>query len=799
MRTHVARTRLGTMEQIAQETRDHAASLTAEGLELRNVSPNTIVSYLGLVSTCIDIVAGLTAGREVLSTDAMGQPQYFGGRAAKIRRFTAPLSPEIIKLLFAELSTKASSCRRRRGINALDSDDEEEVDPTNPSYNRHTVSAQTYQNYKSALRWFTEYGDPAMGKEAWIWTLEGDLVARKAISAYKRDVGGKQRRGIMTKGQGMDSYNYAGYLMIIAWFDGLAPIGRKYSWTQGIFGALFTTMSVHTIGRSDNIDDLGLVNINWLEDAMTICFDTTKSDQAGERTSDVKRLYANPFTPEACVIFHLAVFIWCKHRTSEADCRLLFDGTDQKSRYYCDLKTCVKEVSTDGVDLGMAALNIGTHSNRKFAESTAVSRPDGPTHTMVCLRAGQSVGKAQDSYMKQEPDGDAFVGRTTAQLQLTAEEFDVLPQRFNTVTLAYLAAYGWKNILPGFENYPESFGRAVVPKLLAQLVYHWHNGNLTRLFNKDHPIFKQRLFTEPTLLNHLKDTVLVGHAYCEDTKMTATGVPGMIQIAREIRDLRQRFDHTDSANKNRIDDLQRTLTTLLEDLPDTIVSKVMARVRVEGAKEVTIEDIKSIINSMMNDPDGALSSISRQLDQQTVVLSQLQQTSSTSAPQNHNSQQQLSFQSGAHSTIFLWPNSSKMHVVPFGFKWGSYSCYNMWELWWFGDASKNIGPYRHIKPAFDLTTQLCLTNRSRTATIVEKLVAAAISGSKIRTAADITRQNSSVVFSYAYTRMMSCLYKEKACNRPDDMMMVSVYNKYQRTPANKRNFDQVEEEDGRVG
>ena len=178
MRTHVARTRLGTMEQIAQETRDHAASLAAEGLALRNVSPKTIGSYIGLVGTCIDIVAGLTAGREVLSTDAMGQPLYFGGRAAKVRRFTAPLSPEIIKLLFAELSTKASSCRRRRGINALDSDDEEEVDPTNPSYNRHTVSAQTYQNYKSALRWFTEYGDPAMGKEAWIWTLEVDLFAR---------------------------------------------------------------------------------------------------------------------------------------------------------------------------------------------------------------------------------------------------------------------------------------------------------------------------------------------------------------------------------------------------------------------------------------------------------------------------------------------------------------------------------------------------------------------------------------------------------------------------------------------
>ena len=41
----------------------------------------------------------------------------------------------------------------------------------------------------------TEYGDP------WIGTLEVDGVAKKAIVAYKRDVGGEQRRGIVTKYQ----------------------------------------------------------------------------------------------------------------------------------------------------------------------------------------------------------------------------------------------------------------------------------------------------------------------------------------------------------------------------------------------------------------------------------------------------------------------------------------------------------------------------------------------------------------------------------------------------------------------
>jgi hypothetical protein len=78
------------------------------------------------------------------------------------------------------------------------------------------------------------------------------------------------------------------------------------------------------------------------------------------------------------------------------------------------------------INLGCSREDIGTHSNRKFAESTSVSRVDGPNRTQVCLRSGQSVGRTQDCYMFQEDDGDCFVGRTVAQLKFDADEFDVL-------------------------------------------------------------------------------------------------------------------------------------------------------------------------------------------------------------------------------------------------------------------------------------------------------------------------------------------------------------------------------------
>ena len=61
--------------------------------------------------------------------------------------------------------------------------------------------------------------------------------------------------------------------------------------------------------------------------------------------------------------------------------------------------------------------------------------------------------------MFQEADGDALGGRTVAQLQFTADEFDVLPPHFSIDTLAELQEYGWDNVLPGYAHYNESFKR----------------------------------------------------------------------------------------------------------------------------------------------------------------------------------------------------------------------------------------------------------------------------------------------------------------------------------------------------
>ena len=87
------------------------------------------------------------------------------------------------------------------------------------------------------------------------------------------------------------------------------PHDRSENWFEGLFASLFMKLSVNTIGRSDNVDDLLLRSMDWVNDALILSFHTTKADQTGESRSDMKRLYANPFRPEICVVLDLAIYI----------------------------------------------------------------------------------------------------------------------------------------------------------------------------------------------------------------------------------------------------------------------------------------------------------------------------------------------------------------------------------------------------------------------------------------------------------------------------------------------------------
>ena len=449
---------------------------------------------------------------EALELDENGNAKEHIGAAHGVLQLKLPISVATAQRLFAAISVDITLPKvrsRQEPEEDLDADEDEEEQSVNPEQAHNparllkTVTTQTYQNYKSALKWWHEHNDPeGKAKIGCTWPSEVNREVTAQIKSYKRDVGQKKRAGIMSQKEGKEGFNLMGYITLCKYFNIMVPIGHTSPWMEGIFAQLFTKLSVNTIGRSDNIDDLLLRNIDWENDSMTIMFGNTKADIEGESTGEKKRLYANPFLPEICVILGLAIYTWCKYRSSDGLIHL-FDGGDQNKRYYRHMIRALKDIPAH-IDMGCKRGDIGTHSSRKFAESTSVNKIDGPSKTMVCLRAGQSVGRTQDCYMKAEQDGDSLVGRTVAQLKFDADQFDILPPHFGLVTLESLNQFGWSNILPWYNAFPAQFKRCV-PFLFASLVYHFHNGNLEKLIAPGHPLFSQPIFTNRNLINSLKD------------------------------------------------------------------------------------------------------------------------------------------------------------------------------------------------------------------------------------------------------------------------------------------------------
>jgi len=745
-----------------------------------NLSEKTRKQYLAKVKVLTRMIYQIRHLRDSsIELDEHDQPKMHTGGASEIYVLKLPISEEVVNTVFAMISIDESLVKKKKvalsrddgsraggAASSIDSnnvddgdDDREYVENTvdeavdavfeygsresdsggdvasfirshfDSSKERRTVSAQTYQNYRSALIWWHLYDCEEYSKVRCPFPEAIKASLAQLVAGYKRSVGEKKRKGVMAVKDGKRPYSFFGYKEICKAFYALEPSGKQYRWEEGMFGGLFTKLSVNSIGRSDNIDDLLLKNIDWDVDALSIAFGTSKSDQTGERYRFGKAIYANPFLPEICCVLHLAIYTWITPRTNAAEFVRLFNGTEQNKRYYSILRSVVDTVIPQSIQLGCKRDEIGTHSNRKFAESTSVSRMGGPSRTQVALRAGQSAGKTQDCYFFQEEEGDTFVGRTVAQLTMTADQFDVLPPHFLPSTLEYLSDI-WPSVLDNYALYPPSFQR-VIPFLLASLVYHHSKGNLARLLPAQHPLFQCRLFTQPTLLNYLTDKVDLKFAYCEESAIYARGVPQNVILQREVRLLRTDYQ--------------------------VLMNNMMAEVRQIPA---VVRSIVDSANPSYNAAANFSETVQVALNRMEAFMTRLQSDSTATSVASNSAT------GGGNGTGNAIPShqpflyNGQFHFVPQGFTFPSYSLHVIWDLWFFGKMSENIGPYRHISPRHDLPSKNCRINFCRAKFVMNVMIYFAIKEKVIARDQDINAGNSDAAYKAGYENIMECVYGE---------------------------------------
>ena len=212
--------------QRQQRNVEHLEAIAA-GQEQRTVLEDTREIYISkcrVMTRILNELEGVDSeGNNVralaLELDEDGNAVEYIGAARGVYRLNLPIRPDTARRLFAAISVDTTLPKKRRRVNAVERMEEERedydevhnqeqvvvvldnagtVDNNDPARNLQTVCAQTYQNYKSALKWWHMHHDPInKGKIGCDWPTSVDDQINQQIKAYKRDVGMKKRRGVI--------------------------------------------------------------------------------------------------------------------------------------------------------------------------------------------------------------------------------------------------------------------------------------------------------------------------------------------------------------------------------------------------------------------------------------------------------------------------------------------------------------------------------------------------------------------------------------------------------------------------
>ena len=196
-----------------------------------------------------------------------------------------------------------------------------------------------------------------------------------------------------------------------------------------------------------------------------------KNDQSSERPRDPRHIYANPLQPEVCPILSLGYYYLCF--AFATDQNQLFPGSNQDDRFKNTLQRILKPPAglTELERRGATADSFGSHSIRKGSATYSTSGTTScPSAQSVHRRAGWSMCKISDIYMRYEAAGDQFVGRTVSGLPPVDADFAILPPFFGARTHADMAKAD-NGINSCFINLPAPL-RRVAAFCLASVVYH---------------------------------------------------------------------------------------------------------------------------------------------------------------------------------------------------------------------------------------------------------------------------------------------------------------------------------------
>jgi hypothetical protein len=213
-----------------------------------------------------------------------------------------PLSEATIHALFGWLAVNENLAKKRGWQRAQPDPDEDEEIHVHSFESGHTITHDTMQSFKSSLLW--AYGEE---KPRVPFPPELNKWCQDFIHGYKKEVAAKKAAGIMPMQKGKLPLSFHGYLAICQKMVRLEPVGKKFTWGQGIFSWCYMVLCWNIMSRSINVGALMMQHMDWENDCLKIIICKHKGDATGEGLGNMKHVYVNLYNPDVCPILSLAL------------------------------------------------------------------------------------------------------------------------------------------------------------------------------------------------------------------------------------------------------------------------------------------------------------------------------------------------------------------------------------------------------------------------------------------------------------------------------------------------------------
>ena len=399
---------------------------------------------------------------------------------------------------------------------------------------RRRLSKSAYGNRRSALYDLFRWHDPTGGGYP-------EAFKRELSNLYKgffriltqgngrRDDGDEEGHSVK---EGKDPLSVMLYTRLCGWFLELGT-------TDCIFAYCYLVLTWNLMCRVNNTSRICWNHMFMISnDAMEIHFAHHKGDQMGDRAHYPRHVHANPQEPLVCPFFALALYLHTFQAKPTTIAGRLFPGQNQFKRFAGIMKSFLQAHRDEVLECGQDPNGIGTHSIRKGASTFLSGIPGGPPAAAICVRAGRTMGRVRDIYIKYEAGGDQFCGRALSMLPILQPEFGTSPPHFAATCCRLWIATTVAATFPMLVDIDSQ--RRLLESCLAQFVY--HKAHIVEILDASHVLFGTcQILRDDAITAEAIAHTQVLYPWSEGVgTYSFTGIPPHVTLLFEIRQVSER-------------------------------------------------------------------------------------------------------------------------------------------------------------------------------------------------------------------------------------------------------------------